>query len=373
MITSRKQFLKNAALLGAGAGLFKQNLFARNPVDDFVCELDCSFDLLNNNYPGIGNDIQMMEGIDGIKYGKSGTLYKDENFTNDCPPNSILCDTSSYDSNLVYYVYYPNLAAATYASCPLPAFIIAHGGGFSDCTAIGTGSSDPVRIICIEMAKLGYVSFSIEYRRGRILAPGAVSVQQLFGYYRGCQDYRGAIRSIIKSQVLFPTKYPFQIDVNNIFLGGISAGSFAALNAGYIQSQSMIEDILPGITAAMGNLDINLYYGGATIAYLPSVRSILNCWGNFYIGPDSSITSDIPGYFLDNNTYFPPAISFQGLNDHVAFPDIAGGLFPTNLQSNFRTDNCLTNNNNISSFTLPSRAIGTGNYNLYACGAKRTI
>ena len=99
------------------------------------------------------------------------------------------------------------------------------------------------------------------------------------------------------------------------------------MNAAYIQSQSMIEDFALGITAAMQGLDIDLYYGGTSINYLPSIKGVLNCWGNFYIPPDTRIVSDIPGYFLSKDSYFPPAISFQGLDDTTAYPDRKGGFF----------------------------------------------
>ncbi|MBS1745721.1 MAG: hypothetical protein JST21_06100 [Bacteroidetes bacterium] len=328
---------------------------------------------LRSNYPGIGDDIQMIEG-NGIAYGKSTDLYKDENFPDDCQPiNSSTCDGSddlinyngiavkSYRYNLRYYVYYSNI---DYTTCELPAFIVAHPGGFSDCSYLNNNSNDPIRILCIEMAKRGYVCFSIEYRRGRIKKSGFITVQQMLSYYRACQDFRGAVRSIITKQRTGSTTY--KIDENQIFVGGISAGSFAALNAAYI-NQSMMEDILPGITNAMGSLDIDLYTGGASISNPPTIKGVMNCWGNFYI-PLVGF-SDIPGYFLSKGiTYFPPAICFQGLKDKVAFPHTQPGIFPP-FGSSFRTDNCLTNNLGIPSYTLPLPP-PNGDPNLYACGAE---
>jgi acetyl esterase/lipase len=189
MSISRKQFLKNAALLGVGSTVLKQNLFAKKPPATFSCTLTRFMDL-RSNYPGIGNDIQMIEGP-GILYGKTTDFYKDENFADDCQPtNSSSCDGSdalisyngvtvkSYQYNLRYYVYYPNI---DYSTCKLPASIVAHSGGFSDCSNINNTDGTDIRTICIEMAKRGYVCFSVEYRRGRIKSGGFVTVQQMLG------------------------------------------------------------------------------------------------------------------------------------------------------------------------------------------------
>lgn len=371
MNITRKQFLKNAALLGAGSTILKQNLFARSSTDTFSCTLTKNMDL-RFNYPGISDDIQMIEG-NGIVYGKSTSLYKDENFPADCQPEgSTACDGSddgiveSYKTNLRYYVYYPNI---DYTNCALPAFIVAHSGGFSDCSSIGNSEGTGIRTICIEMAKRGYVCFSVEYRRGRIKSAGLITVQQMLGYYRGCQDFRGAIRSIINRQRLFPTIDPFKFDENLIFVGGTSAGSFAALNATYI-NQAIVEDVLsPSVTNAMGSLDIDLYTGGAVISNPPTIKGVMNCWGNFYIGPAG--ISDIPGYFLNKGvTYFPPAICFQGLLDMVAFPHTEEGFFPpTTAPLGVRRDYCVTNANGITTYTLPPPLL-SGDPNLYACGAE---
>jgi len=376
MSISRKQFIKNAALIGAGSTFFKQNLFAKKPIDTFSCTLTKQMDL-RSNYPGISDDdILMIEG-NGIVYGKSTPtypFYKDENFSADCKPvGSSTCDNSddligsppieSYKSNLKYYVYYPNIS---YTDCALPAFIVAHPGGFSDCSSLNANPNDAIRVLCIEMAKRGYICFSVEYRRGRIKKGGFVTVQQMLGYYRGCQDFRGAIRSIINRQRLFPTIDPFKFDENLVFVGGMSAGSFAALNAAYI-NQAIIEDVLgTSITTTMGGLDVDLYTGGASISSPPTIKGVMDCWGNFYIGPGGIF--NIPAYFSTKGvTYFPPAICFQGMQDLVAFPHTQGATFPPISQTSYNTDNCVTNG---TSYTLPPPLLPVGNPNLYACGAE---
>jgi hypothetical protein len=82
MSISRKQFLKNAALLAGGSTFLKQNLFAKDPTDNFICDIDCGFNL-NNSYPGITNFITLDDSDPlnpkSVKYGKSNTAYVDVN------------------------------------------------------------------------------------------------------------------------------------------------------------------------------------------------------------------------------------------------------------------------------------------------------
>ena len=60
---------------------------------------------------------------------------------------------------------------------------------------------------------------------------GYTTAQQILAIYRACQDGRGAIRSIIKYETVGwghdanNVNYPWHIDINKIFVGGVSAGS----------------------------------------------------------------------------------------------------------------------------------------------------
>lgn len=79
-----------------------------------------------------------------------------------CPaPVGNQCDNDG--SSLIYDVYYPT--DHDYTSCPLPAVILFHAGGFIECTNL---EQPDIVTMCQELAKRGFVAFSVEYRTGRI-------------------------------------------------------------------------------------------------------------------------------------------------------------------------------------------------------------
>jgi len=95
-------------------------------------------------------------------------------------------------NHLVYDVYYPS-DYEDYDTCPLPAIILFHAGGFIECTNF---RQPGIMTICQELAKRGYVAYSVEYRTGRITDPSDnakyTSVQQQLAAYRAIQDAKGA-------------------------------------------------------------------------------------------------------------------------------------------------------------------------------------
>lgn len=165
--------------------------------------------------------------IPNINYGKYDTsadypgdvVYKIEYTPPDgCIGNGFTgasdCDKTN-NGVLRYDVYYP-ADYTKYKTCPLPAVIFVHGGGFSNCKQLGTGSSPDAEAF----AQRGFVVFNVEYRTGvRLPGPGFptdpngkayVTVQQQLAVYRASQDVRGAIRSIIQRQNEQYSLLPFQ-------------------------------------------------------------------------------------------------------------------------------------------------------------------
>ena len=153
------------------------------------------------------------------------------------------------DAQLVYDVYYPDEKSVypCYKDKPLPAVLLFHGGGFSDCSDYG--GEKGIKFYCKEFAKRGFVAFNIEYRRGRLKDTGIViadggsylSSSNLLATYRAFQDGRGALRSIIARQT-GQLKTPYRIDTENIFVGGASSGAFIALSMAYYNSD-MIDEL----------------------------------------------------------------------------------------------------------------------------------
>ena len=146
-----------------------------------------------------------------------------------------------------------------------PVIIFAHQGGFL------TGSrTDAYMVnICTRMARLGYVTASIEYRLGFPLTglsapadtPGVAKAA-----LRGMQDLRAAVRFFRKDAAAANT---YRANPSYIVVGGSSAGAFAALGVGYIDKASEVPayaDIagLGGIEGASGNPG----YSSAVLAVL---------------------------------------------------------------------------------------------------------
>lgn len=225
------------------------------------------------------------------------------------------------DVSLVYDVYYPNNLTVypCYKDKPLPAVILFHGGGFSDCSDY-TGEKG-IKLYCQEFAKRGFVAFNVEYRRGRlkdtaIAEDGGtfLSGSNVLATYRAFQDGRGAIRSIIAEQN-GPGKPPYRIDEENIFIGGVSSGAFIAMSMAYYNGD-MINELFADVKAVLGPVDFDGYVGKPQQKF--KIKGVLNLWGGGYI---PAVYQSAPEMFFRQNKnnngklVSPPMISFQGGQD----------------------------------------------------------
>ena len=267
--------------------------------------------------------------------GTPTTDFKDVLYEKDqkkCEPSysggNTCTNSSTAMSTLKFAVYYPSKYNGNdLKTCKLPAVILFHGGSFFECSKYIV---DGTRDFCRELAKRGFVVFTVEYRRGVILHGEFVgdyqyiSAQQVLGIYRAFQDGRGAIRSIIKMirDGLNGFNSTFSIDTNRLFLAGFSAGSMISLAAAYYERQSQVDSaypVYPGsspLSTVLGPLDAPWYVGGADINYKPLIKGVLNMWGGFLM--HKSFYNN-PKSFFQQNIYHPPMIAFQGMQDHT-FP-----------------------------------------------------
>lgn len=122
-------------------------------------------------------------------------------------------------------------------ACGRPLLIAVHGGAFM----AGSRTDGNIAGWIRDFAKKGYVAAYIEYRLGMFQRPellqcaidnyGCLSVADTSewhrGLYRGAQDVCGAIRYLIAN------KEKYNIDPNNVFLTGESAGGFICLEVAY--------------------------------------------------------------------------------------------------------------------------------------------
>ncbi|OGX92043.1 alpha/beta hydrolase fold domain-containing protein [Hymenobacter coccineus] len=146
-----------------------------------------------------------------------------------------------------------------------PLIIFAHQGGFF----IGSKTDPYMVAICTRLARLGYVTASIEYRLGfpvtGLLAPAdTVGVAQ--AAVRGMQDMKAAVRFFRKDAATTKT---YRVHADYIAVGGSSAGAFMALETGYLDKASEVPAYV-GL-AALGGVDGqsgNPGYSAAVLAVL---------------------------------------------------------------------------------------------------------
>ncbi len=177
--------------------------------------------------------------------------------------NAVLYD--GVDTNLRVDIYQP--AGDTFAARPL--LIFAFGGSFVS----GARISPDLVILCNYFAARGYVCASIDYRLGYY---GSGTDTNLFtAMIRGVQDMRAAVRFFYKDA---NTANAYRIDTNQIFIGGVSAGAFIALNSAYWDflnySRAPPGFVLPVIDS-LGGLDGNSGNPG----YSSKIKGVIDLCG----------------------------------------------------------------------------------------------
>ncbi len=135
-----------------------------------------------------------------------------------------------------------------------PLLLWIHGGAF----LAGNKEDQSIQTLCKSFARRGYVTASIDYRLGFVADDlawqcnypnyscvfAADSVEWARAYYRAVQDGKGALRYLINRH------QEFNIDTNNVFIAGESAGSMTALGVGLMDTAPE----RPNHTYAMANV-----------------------------------------------------------------------------------------------------------------------
>ncbi|MEO8711468.1 MAG: hypothetical protein ABI405_05055, partial [Parafilimonas sp.] len=104
----------------------------------------------------------------------------------------------------------------------------------------------------------------------------------------------------------------YQIHVNNLIVGGISAGSLIAMNSVYYQTQSMINAIFGTAIqvddgtnkSVLGPIDADYYYGASNVEYFSRVKCVLNLWGSMFI-PKNKINNIFSSFLQDIVSFIP--------------------------------------------------------------------
>ncbi|NNV57116.1 alpha/beta hydrolase [Limnovirga soli] len=396
MLTSRKDFLKQTGFAIASTLMPFSPVFSKQdsqfPAIDTQHPKDCANDLRNplyplayikeanftyhkGTYPGIIKDV----------------LYKDEEMLACVDTSNLSTDICSATdlhyygisnpdndiSILRYHVYYPlstyedSTNGHDYINYPLPCVAIFHPGGFQECPDY---LQPGIKTVCQQLAMRGYIAITIDYRGGRILDTGdntRTSVQRQLAPYRGMQDARGAIRSIIKRNSSNHGNL-FTINEDQFFVGGQSAGAVIALGISYYRSQNMMNAVFPvvatslNIQSALGHMNADYYYGesGTDLdnpTYWPVIRGVMNCWGGITIpkSVDGNDASDNSDFGTVEKTFFqaqsgtgnrinPPMIGFGGaLDTTIPFYDRKYQDYINSSTAKYRTENfCLETSGN---------------------------
>ena len=151
--------------------------------------------------------------------------------------------------------------------------IFAFGGSFT----AGVRQSPDLVQICDYFAARGYVCASIDYRLG--VPNGNGNDTNMFAaLIRGVQDMKAAVRYFYKDAY---TANRFRIDTNQIFIGGVSAGGFIALDYAYMKiyiSSRPIPGFAVPIIDSLGGLDGNSGNPG----YSQKIKGVIDLSGAIY-------------------------------------------------------------------------------------------
>lgn len=150
-----------------------------------------------------------------------------------------------------------------------PAVIVAHGGFFLS----GSKTGADVVPICERLAKMGYVAISIEYRLG-INITANLAGPMTEAVMRGVQDGKAAVRFLRKTAAVDGN--PYNIDANEIYIAGSSAGGYIALHMAYLDDMAELPAFVntsnPGLAGELEGESGNPGYSS-------NVKAIVNICG----------------------------------------------------------------------------------------------
>ena len=160
--------------------------------------------------------------------------------------NQTIIDTD-YTQTLYMDIYFPEDDSFT----ERPLIIFMFGGAFVG----GSKESADIVDLCNNYAKKGYVAAAIDYRLTTNLILNPSEEKAYEAVIKAIHDLKAAIRFFRMNDLLFDD---FSIDVERIYVGGISAGAIASLNSVYMDTE---QEALMLVTAShlqeLGGLEGN--------------------------------------------------------------------------------------------------------------------
>ncbi len=145
-----------------------------------------------------------------------------------------------------------------------PVIVLAHGGSF-----IGGSKTDAYMVtICTRLAKLGYVTVSLEYRIG--IGFPIDSINATKAVIRATQDMKAGLR-FFRQDALGANTY--KTHPNYVYAGGVSAGAFMGLHLAYLDK---IAEVPTWVNiASLGGIDGNSGNPG----YSHKTNAVINLCG----------------------------------------------------------------------------------------------
>ena len=214
-------------------------------------------------------------------------------------PEFTLTSNVLYGNNLNYQGLAQDLYLDVYepsgdTETARPLIVVCHGGSY----VAGSKTGTDVVPFCRDMARMGYVVASIQYRLG---VPLSFDLEVPFkqAVLRGVHDSRAAVRYFRKD--VAENGNQFNIDSEKIFFAGSSAGAINALHLAYMDTEAEIALYVDQSAAGLGG-GVEGESGNA--GYSSTVSGVINIAGAL-AGLDLMQEGDAP------------VCSFHGTGDSV--------------------------------------------------------
>ena len=189
-------------------------------------------------------------------------------------PFIFLFEWNTYDIDLDMDIYEPEGDTETQR----PVIIFIHTGAFFS----GHNELDDVIALSIAAAKRGYVAVSINYRLGLNILSTYSGERAV---HRGVQDASAAVRYLKE----FAGEY--NIDANNIFVWGTSAGSFIGLHLAFSEDDERPESTYGGGgDPDLGCIDCE----GNSYDHDSRPKALVSCWGAIWVLDWIDPENDVP-------------------------------------------------------------------------------
>lgn len=142
-----------------------------------------------------------------------------------------------------------------------PMVLLLHGGAFY----VGDKGDSAIAGWCHHLAAMGYVAVSANYRLGFLPTKAEITRAG----YAALQDAHAAMRYLVEHRA------EYQIDTNQLFVGGASAGSITALNLAFMRDKDRPSAVTARRWRDMGTIASS---GNSSHAHF-HIKAVINMWG----------------------------------------------------------------------------------------------